>query len=164
MKKKITIVLACLVAAGFTVVNAQGIFKPGEFHVDLFGQVATDDLDTGHGSYGFGVGGYVTENLGFGVRTSLDELSGHLFESISPRVLWRIPLAGKHALYAFGQATRTFHGDAIGWSMSAGPGYEYRLFEHFGLYGEISMLKQVAGKNRSTDTFGVGEFGLRISF
>lgn len=163
MKKKIAIVLACLVAAGFTV-KAQGIFNPKEFAADIFGQVATSDLDNERTGYGFGVSYFIGESLGFGVRTSLDELSGHLFESISPRVLWRIPLAGKHALYAFGQATRTFHGESIGWSASAGPGYEYRLFEHFGLYGEISMLKQIQGKNRSTDTFGVGEVGLRLSF
>lgn len=161
--KKIAICLAVLAAAGFTV-KAQSVFKPGEFAAEIFGQVATPDLDQEHTSYGFGVSYMFTESLGAGVRTSLDELSGHLFESISPRIIWRIPLAGKHALYAFGQATRTFHGDHIGWSASAGPGYEYRLFEHFGLYGEISMLKQVQGKNRSTDTFGVGEVGLRISF
>ena len=155
------IAITILALAGFAL-RAQE-FKPG-VHVDFFGQVATDDLDTGHGSYGFGVGGYVTENLGVGVRTTFDELSGHTFESISPRVMWRVPLAGKHALYAFAQGTRTFHGDAIGWAVSAGPGYQYNLFDHFGVYTEISMLKQVQGKNRSTDTFGVGELGLRLTF
>lgn len=159
--KKIIIVIGLLLATGIAM-RAQE-FKPG-FHADFFAQVATDDLDTGHGSYGFGVGVYATESLGFGVRTTFDELSGDLFESISPRVMWRVPLVGKHALYGFAQGTRTFHGDAIGWSVSAGPGYQFNPFEHVGVYFEISMLKQVAGKNRSTDTFGVGEVGVRFSF
>lgn len=159
--KKIIIVIGLLLATGIAM-RAQE-FKPGEFQVDVFGQVATPDLDSERTSYGFGVSYFIGESLGLGVRTSFDELSGDLFESISPRLLWRVPLQSRHALYAFFQGTRTFHGNT-GWSAEAGPGYEFRPMEHVGIYCEIGMRKQVTGPNRSTDTFGVGEVGIRLSF
>ena len=165
MKTIVTLILAAVCLSAFAADEPKKAFNAGEFQGDIFGAVATKDLDTARGHYGFGVSYYLPwiESLGVGVRTSFDELGGHTFENITPRVLWRVPVGGKHALYAFAQATRTFHDDT-GWSTAAGPGYEYRTFQHVGFYGEISMLKDIAGPNRSTDTFGVGEVGLRLTW
>lgn len=161
MKK--TLIILTIIALTGVAMRAQE-FKSGEFQVDVFGQVATPDLDSERTSYGFGVSYFIGESLGVGVRTSFDELSGHLFESVSPRLLWRIPVGlGRHALYAFAQGTRTFHGNT-GWSAEIGPGYEYRPFEHVGLYAEIGMRKPITGPNRGTETYGTGEVGLRFSF
>lgn len=159
--KHVAFIITILALTGLTM-RAQE-FKPGEFQVDVFGQVATPDLDSERTSYGFGVSYFIGESLGVGVRTSFDELSGHLFESVSPRLLWRVPLQSRHALYAFFQGTRTFHGNT-GWSAEAGPGYEFRPIEHVSIYSEIGMRKHVAGPNRDTDTYGTGEVGLRLSW
>lgn len=164
MKKEIlTLVMVCACALSLVAEEQKKAFNGGEFQVEAFGQVTTPDLDTERSSYGFGVSYYATESLGAGVRTTLDELSGHTFESISPRLLWRVPVGEKHAFYAFVQGTRTFHGET-GWSGEAGPGYEYRPFDHVGFYAEIGMRKELTGARRSTDTFGTGEAGIRLSF
>lgn len=168
MKSISTIIL---LAAAMTASAAEEVvaptdseFKAGEFQAEIFGAVATKDLDTERTGYGFGVSYYITESLGAGLRTTLDELSGHTFESVSPRLLWRVPLGGKHALYAFAQGTRVFH-DRTVWTVEAGPGYCFRPFgSGLELFAEIGMRKEIAGADRSTDTFGTGEVGLRFTW
>lgn len=159
--KKILLIIAITLTS--LALRAQDCFNAKEFQADIFGQVTTPDLDTEHTSYGFGVGYFITRSLGGGVRTTFDELSGDLFESVSPRLIWRVPLQGRHALYGFFQGTRTFHGKT-GWSCEAGPGYEWRALDRLGLYTEISMRKHVQGRDRDTDTYGIGEIGLRLNF
>lgn len=163
MKIIVTTILAAVCLSAFAADEPKKAFNAGEFQGELFGQVITPDLDSERTGYGFGVSYYITESLGAGLRTTFDELSGDAFENVSLRGLWRVPVGGKHALYAFAQGTRVFHGDT-GWTVEAGPGYAYRPFEHVEFFGEISMRKEVAGPNRSTDTFGVGEAGLRFTW
>lgn len=165
MKTNLVIILAavCLNAFSAEEPKATKAFNAGEFQGELFGQVVTPDLDSERTGYGFGVSYYITESLGAGIRTTFDELSGDTFENISLRGLWRVPVGGKHALYAWAQATRTFHG-RTSWGGELGPGYEWRPIEHVGLYGEIGMRKELTGNDRSTDTFGTGEIGLRLTW
>lgn len=158
MKRKIAICLAALMAAGFTVKAAEG-YRGNEFSVDAFGGVNTD-LSTERSFYGFGLQYYLTKNLGFGAFTSLDNLSGHTFENVSLRGLWRVPIE-KHAFYGFGGAARIFHGDT-GWLIQLGPGYEYRIWERIGLWAEIGFNKDV--EDETKDPYASVRGGVRFSF
>jgi len=134
-------------------------YEGKEFSLDIFGGVNTD-LYTEHSFYGFGTQFYLTENLGFGAFTTLDELSGHLFERISFRGLWRVPIE-KHAFYAFGGATRVYH-DETAWILNLGPGYEYRIMKHIGLWTEIGFNKDV--EDETQDPYASVRGGIRFTF
>lgn len=156
---KTLLVLAITTLTSLTLQAQEKAFKGGEFSIDAFGGVNTD-LYTERSFYGFGLQYYITENLGFGAFTSLDNLSGHTFENVSFRGLWRVPIE-KHAFYAFGGATRVFHGD-LSWEMNLGPGYEYRIVEHVGLWVEIGFNKDV--EDETKDPYASVRGGVRFTF
>lgn len=142
----------------------ESLFEAGEFSVDAFGGVTSPDLDSERTSYGFGLQYYLTRSLGVGVYTTLENLSGHTFDNVSFRGLWRVPVEEKHAFYFFGGGTRQLHvgSEEDGWSIQLGPGYEYRPIEHVGLWAEIGMDKVVTGETRSLAATARG--GIRFTF
>jgi len=156
MKTLLTILITI---ATCIALQAQSAYKAGEFSVDGFGGVNTD-LSTPRGFAGVGLQYYLTENAGVGVYTSLENLSGHTFENVSVRALWRLPIE-RHALYAFGGATRVFHDDTA-WLMQLGPGYQYQITKHVGLWTEIGFNKDV--EDETKDPYASVRAGVRFSF
>lgn len=157
--KKTLLIIAITIVTSLTLLAQEKAFKGGEFSVDAFGGIKSD-LATERSFYGFGLQYYLTENLGIGAYTSLENLSGHTFENVSLRGLWRVPIE-KHAFYAFGGATRTFRED-IGWEINIGPGYEYRIAEHVGLWTEVGFNKDV--EDATKDPYATVRGGIRFSF
>lgn len=135
-------------------------YRANEFAVDLFGGVRSPDLDSERRHYGFGLQYYATRNIGIGVATEFENLSGHTFDVVAFRGLWRVPFE-RHAFYVFGGGTRRFHGDT-GWSFQLGPAYEFRPVNHVGLFTEIGIDKVVSGDTRPVAA--TARAGLRFSW
>lgn len=155
-----TILTVLITIATCIALHAQSTaYKAGEFSVDGFGGANTD-LSTARLFSGVGVQYYITENLGVGAYTSLDNLSGHTIENASLRALWRVPIE-RHAFYAFGGATRVFH-EGTQWLINLGPGYEYRISKHIGLWTEIGFNKDV--EDETKDPYASVRVGVRFTF
>lgn len=139
-------------------------FHGNELSAEVFGAVISPDLDSETTGYGYGVQYYLPwiENLGGGVYTSFKDLSGHMFDNVSARLLWRVPVADKHAFYAHGGGTRYFHGDDTRWTLILGPGYSYRPWKHIDFFSEIGMEKELTGEERELSA--TARAGVRFVF
>lgn len=167
MKTIITLILAAVCLSAFAAdepkAQSASAFKGNELSVDLFGGVISPDLDDETTTYGFGLQYYTPwiENLGAGVYTTFTDLSGHTPDNVSARLLWRVPVADKHAFYAHGGGTRYFH-DETGWNLILGPGYSYRPFAHIEFWGEVGMDKEITGEDR--DLAATARAGVRLTW
>lgn len=161
MRRTLSILTVCALAlTGMAQEQAQSNFRAGEFALDLSGGVTSPDLDAERTSYGFGAQYYLTKSLGVGAYTTLENLSGHTFENISFRGLWRVPVHPQHALYAFGGVRRQFHDDTH-WALELGPGYEWRPIKRIGVFAEAGLDKQWTGLREAS---AIARGGLRIAF
>lgn len=133
-------------------------YEGGEVSIDAFGGVNTD-LSTPRGFGGAGVQYYFTENAGVGAYTSLENVGGHLFENVSVRGLWRVPIE-RHAFYAHGGAARVFHDDTA-WIIQLGPGYEYRRGK-WSFWGELGFNKDA--EDETKDPYASMRAGVRFTF
>lgn len=156
-----TLLIVIITIVTCIALHAQEKLYNAGFSAGVFYGVTTPDLDAEAMHSGFEVLGFATRNLGFGARTTLEEIGGHLFENAAGRVIWRVPFE-KHSLGFFGGAERVFHDDTY-WALELGPEYTYRPFgERVEFFWQIGMRKRLTGEDR--DLAARADVGLRFVF
>lgn len=133
-------------------------YRAGEFSLDAFGELHTQDFDSERSAAGFGANFFLTENFGVGASTSFQDLNGSAVDNLSLRGIWRAPF-GRNAVYLFGGATRRFQEGE--WDLYLGPGLETRFTKNFGIFAETGIDKQITGAREAT---AIGRVGVRVAF
>lgn len=155
-----TLLLLAAAALLSTPIGAAEAAKPveshygSEFSIDGFAGTATTDFNEGSGFYGFGVNFFLNENFGVGASTSFTDMNGQLFDNVSLKGIYRVPI-GRTALYGFAGGLRELEADK--WGVTLGGGVEHRFAKWFNVFGEIGMEKFV-----DIDPVALGKVGVRI--
>lgn len=162
MKKLIVIIgivgLIALAARAAEPAKEVSFYRGGEFSIDAFGELHTQDFDAEKSAVGAGFNYFFTENLGVGAQSSVGDLHGAAIDQVSLRGIWRAPF-GRHAIYAYGGATRWLQEGE--WNLNLGPGYEFRFTPNVGAFVETGIDKRLTGDREAT---AIGRVGLRIAF
>lgn len=132
-------------------------YKAGEFSVDTFGTVITDDFANERLGYGVGLNYFFTRQLGIGLETRTERLDSEL--TFGANAIYRIPIY-KTAPYVFAGAGYSWKTEQP--NISVGAGLEHRFTEHFGIFGDARLLKDVEGEN--TPSFALARLGVRFAF
>lgn len=136
--------------------EASSFYRDREFQIDTFYQTVTPDFEAETGSAGLGLNAFVTRNIGVGVSTDLQNLNGHLIDSVSLRGIYRVPI-DRTALYGYGGATRYLKAEE--WAINLGVGAEVRFAPNAGPFLEAGMIKLLRHGAEAT-----GRVGFRVSF
>lgn len=147
-----------LLASPLLAADEVSYYKGGEFNLSLFGSVNTTDFDNERGSVGLGADLFLSENIGIGVSTAIEDMNGSTIDNVSVRVLYRIPVK-QNAIYGFAGGKRLLNEGA--WSGLIGMGVERRWAKHFGTFLEWGGEKQLTG---SRDVSAFGTAGVRLNF
>lgn len=134
-------------------------YKANEFSLDVFGGLRTSDFDNERSHAGVGMNYFLTQNIGVGVATSWEDLSGEFFDNISVRGIYRIPI-DKNCIYGFLGGQFLFDDD--NWAANFGVGVERRWIPHLGTFLEIGMHKELTGDERPASA--TAKVGLRVPF
>lgn len=153
--KKIIIVIGLLLATGLAM-RAQELYGSG-FSIDGFASVVTSDFNNEKLGYGVGVNYFFTDNLGVGVEALTDRLDTDI--AAGANLIYRIPI-GQSAPYVFAGGGYDWETEQV--NISVGVGLEHRFTEHWGIFGDARLLKDIEGTDTPSAAFA--RLGIRIAF
>ena len=146
------------------------LYREQEFSIDLFGSGSINNEtinhlsanDVQHHSMVGGGGGmnfFFTRYLGVGGEGEYERSNHHFLDSGSGNLILRLPVANTGiAPYVFGGGGHQF--DQIDQNFGqAGGGIEFRFTRNVGIFVDARYVFAV-----KTEDYGVGRFGLRLSF
>lgn len=143
---------------GLAVPGTTEFYRGGEFQIDLFGSLATPDLDNYQSGAGLGLNYYLSKNIGIGATIAGDwSEHGQVVDSAGGSLLYRIPIE-RSAITFRGGATWDLRRE--GWSLELGPGLEHRFTRHIGIFTEALLSKRID----EGDVHAVGRAGIRLAF
>lgn len=152
--KKIIIVIGLLLAT--IAMRAQELYGSG-FSIDGFASVVTSDFNNEKLGYGVGVNYFFTDNLGVGVEALTDRLDTDI--AAGANLIYRIPI-GQSAPYVFAGGGYDWETEQV--NISVGVGLEHRFTEHWGIFGDARLLKDIEGTDTPSAAFA--RLGIRIAF
>jgi len=156
MKKLVALVAAGIIGLGsVSVAHSQGLFKANEANLLLFGTWVDDQKDQWGGGLGFNY--FLTQDLGLGVSTHMENVDGSFIDNVSGEIIFRLPL-GKLPLAPYGIGSGGYSWDHEKWFAGGGGGLEFRFTKTFGLFGDAQYLFYDGGR---IDGWGA-RVGLRL--
>jgi hypothetical protein len=143
MKRAIILVTVLFSMCGISR-GAEPLFAPGE--INFLGYGTYVDRQDNHWGAGIGLNYFMTQIVGFGVSSHMENLNGSVIDNLLGEVYLRFPLGeSRWAPYAIGSGGYNFE-ESI-WQGGGGAGVEFRVHKSFGLFGDVQWVVYEGSKH-----------------
>ena len=156
MKTTIVMLITMLSLTVARAANGEGLYNSKELALSAFGGWV--DKHDSTFAPGAGVSYFLTQNLGVGATTYLENWDGTLFDNIAGEGYFRWPLLGL-PLAPYGVASIGYSFETEEGFEALGAGAEWRFNEKWGVFGDVRWQF-----NNNTDNGVAFRVGLRLVF